>query len=543
MEAWSTTHHELSYIYKAEEQYWSTRAKENWLALGDANTAFFHKVATSKKRKQQITQLEVDGQQTQNPEVIQEHIFSFYSKLFNKEEEAVGGLLPEVWEPQEKATLEENDSLIAPFSEIEVKTALDQMQGDKAPGPDGFPTLFYQKFWDIVGSDVMTLFHSFYEGRLDISLLNRGMVCLILKKGDANFIKDYRPISLLNCVYKLITKVLTTRLEKFIQRLIGQTKNAFLKGRFFLDGVVAAQEVLLFTHATKAKGVFLKLDFEKAFDRLDWSFLLNTFKDRGFSQKWVGWVQQLLQGGRVCINVNGTLTESFECTRGVGQGDPFSPLLFVFAVEGLSKILNRGVQAGLWEGLGPTLTDGKRVTHLQYADDTIIMLKPNIESVELLKRALLAFEKMSGLKINYAKSDILPINLSQSEAGSLADVIGCKIGDPPLTYWGIPIHWRKPGRSVWNDLIQKLQKKLSSWKGRFLSLGGKIVMLKSVLSSVPLYTLSLHRMPVWAKKQMDSIFLKFLWQGTEEKKKYALVAWKKICNSIHQDGWGSRTWN
>lgn len=149
--------------------------------------------------------------------------------------------------------------------------------------------------------------------------------------------------------------------------------------------------------------MLLKLDFEKAFDRLDW---INSFKDRGFDPRWVEWISQLLKGGRVCVNINGTLTEYFECTRGVRQGDPLSPLLFVFAVEGLSKIMQKGASTGKFVGLGPRLANGTLVTHLQYADDTIIMLRPDPRSVELLKWALLAFEKISGLKINYAKSDI-----------------------------------------------------------------------------------------------------------------------------------------
>jgi Reverse transcriptase (RNA-dependent DNA polymerase) len=165
------------------------------------------------------------------------------------------------------------------------------------------------------------------------------MVCLLPKKGTARTVKDYTSINLLNCIYKLIARVLTTRFEKVLQRLIGLTQNTFLKGKFILDGVVAAQEILHHIHYTKEQGLLVKLDFEKAFDILNWEYLLESF---------TSWIHQILNWGRVCINLNGTLTEYFECTNGVRQDDPLSPFLSIFVVEGLNKLINKGVAAGLF---------------------------------------------------------------------------------------------------------------------------------------------------------------------------------------------------
>jgi hypothetical protein len=114
----------------------------------------------------------------------------------------------------------------------------------------------------------------------------------------------------------------------------------------------------------------------------------------------------------------------------------------------------------------------------------------------------------------------------------LADRLGCTIGSLPLTYLGVPIHWRKPSKEVWNSLISKIQRKLSSWKGCFLSLGDRMVMLQDILSVVPLYILSIHKMPVWVREKIDNIRIQFLWQGTSEKHKYPLVRWSKL------GGWG-----
>jgi Reverse transcriptase (RNA-dependent DNA polymerase) len=229
--------------------------------------------------------------------------------------------------------------LTAFFTEEEVKQAVFHIQGDKAPGPDGLHVLFYQHFWNIIKDDLLNLFEAFHYASLDISKLNRGMVHLIPKKGDALTIKDYRPISLLNCSYKIITRVLTTRLEGVLGRLIQPTQTAFLKERFIMDGVVTAQEILYYSHMNNDIRVLIKLDFEKAFDRLNWDYLLETFSHKNFPTQWIQWIRNILHGGRVCINLNGHLIVYFECTRGVRQGGSLSPLLFILIAEGLGKIL------------------------------------------------------------------------------------------------------------------------------------------------------------------------------------------------------------
>jgi Reverse transcriptase (RNA-dependent DNA polymerase) len=150
-------------------------------------------------------------------------------------------------------------------------------------------------------------------------------------------------------------------------------------------GVVAAQEILHHAHAVKDPGLLVKLDFEKTFDRLNWEYLLESFEHRGFHAQWIIWIRHILKGGGVCINLNSSLTEYFECTRGVRQGDPLSHMLFVFAAKGLSKLLHRGVINGLFQGLGPQLVNGSHMSHLQYIDDTLILIKPSSLAADSLK--------------------------------------------------------------------------------------------------------------------------------------------------------------
>ena len=171
------------------------------------------------------------------------------------------------------------------------------MEHNKAAGPDSIPIEFFQTCWEIIKEDIVELFDDFHKGKLDVSRLNYGIITLLPKIPDASKIQQFRPICLLNCLYKWITKVLTIRLSPFAEKLLCQEQTAFMKGRNIMSGVMALHEVLHETKRKKEVGIVLKLDFEKAYDKVDWSFLLENFKQRGFCDKWCDWIKQVVFGG------------------------------------------------------------------------------------------------------------------------------------------------------------------------------------------------------------------------------------------------------
>lgn len=205
-------------------------------------------------------------------------------------------------------TREENGMLSAPFMEEEIREAIFSCYAEGAPGPDGLTFLFYQKFWDVVKRDIVNLFRDFHEGKLDLYRLNFALITLIPKEQEAINMKKFRPISLCNCSFKIFPKVLTNRLGKIADRLVSPQQSAFIKGRYILESVVVAHEIVHSIHKNKEKGVIPKLNYEKAYDKVNLEFLFEIMECRGFCKTWTEWIRNLVLGGSVGVTLNGERT-------------------------------------------------------------------------------------------------------------------------------------------------------------------------------------------------------------------------------------------
>jgi len=332
---------ELLKISEEEELYWKQRSHDKLLHEGDLNTEYFHRMANGRKRRNLIIRME-DGDKTIEGDAdLLAHATDYYKNLFGPDLGNSFPLDPALWEEEDKVDEAENNTLCPPFSEEEIKYALFQMEKNKAAGPDKIPIEFYQSCWDIIKSDIIELFDDFHKGNLPVNRLNYGVITLLPKVQDAAKIQQFRPICLLNCLYKWITKTLTLRIEKLADKLILKTQSSFLKGRNIMNGVMALHEILHETKRNKEVGVVLKLDFEKAYDKVNWNFLFDCLHLWGFCDTWVNWIKAVVTGGIVCVKLNNVEGPYFISHKGVRQGDPLSPILFNFVADCLARMVRR----------------------------------------------------------------------------------------------------------------------------------------------------------------------------------------------------------
>ena len=266
------------------------------------------------------------------------------------------------------------DWLERPFEEAEIFDVIQSFHGDKSPSPNGFPIAFFQAYWGIVKPDLMAVFHHFFANGQFEKILNATFITLIPKKHAASEIWDFRPISLVGRVYKIIAKVLTNRLRTVMGDIISTSQNAFVRDRQILDPVLIANECLDSRLKSRVPGMICKLDVEKAFDQVSQSFLLQMLERSGFSAKWRQWIFFCLSTIRFSILINGSLCGFFGNTRGLRQGDLLSPLLFVLVMEALGRMLDKVVHEGRMLGFSVGNLEGRSmaVSHLLFANDTLI---------------------------------------------------------------------------------------------------------------------------------------------------------------------------
>nr|XP_051212000.1 uncharacterized protein LOC127329534 [Lolium perenne] len=366
------------------------------------------------------------------------------------------------------------------------------MKPDSAPGPDGLPVLFFKKFWDILKGPILQILNDFALGRVNIARLNFGVISLIPKVQGADTIKQFRPIALINVIFKFIAKAYATRLAPLAHRTIDRSQSAFIKGRCLHEGVLALHEIAHELRVKKLKGLLLKLDFEKAFDRVSWDFLREVLLRKGFSPMIVHRLMQLVSGGHTAVNVNGVIGENFRNARGVRQGDPLSPIMFDFMVDSLAAIIARATISGHLKGVVPHLIP-RGITHLQYADDTLILIEPSDAGSTSLR----------------AKPSW--IGVDDPERQRVVDALKLQAGSLPFHYLGLPVGDRPLSVADRNFLIEKSE------------------LTNSCLSSLPLFAMGLYLLHDTTHAVMDKHRSRFFWEGAGPKRKYHMVDWATVC--------------
>ncbi len=421
-----------------EEIKWRQHSRVQWLKAGDSNTKFFHRHANCRQSVNHVSSLSDGNTTLSTHDDLAKYLFSFFGNHLGVAPPArstinfqilYGDASPSFLSP-----------LLVPITADEVKNAVFASAAEKAPGPDGFSMSFYQRFWDILKDDILEVFEGFYAGAINLSPVNTSWICPIPKKTELRTARDLRPISLVHNISKLISKVLATRVQGFLHLLINPHQTAFIKGRHILDNFFCAHFLVHHLHSSKTPAAALKIDFERAFNYVNWTFLKDLLEARGFGDSWLYWIDSLLHSASAAVLLNGVPGKTFNYERGLRQGDPLSPLLFILCIDVLFRMLQMATNAKLLPAVGM----GECCFHtLQFADDLLIVFDGTLRSAAVIRLILDAFSESSGLKINFGKSAILPLNLTVEQTDSLATFFNCTSLSFPLMYLGFPLSPKK----------------------------------------------------------------------------------------------------
>lgn len=378
------------------------KSRLNWLRSGDSNTKFFHAVTKNRRAHNRIKSLlDDEGKEWFADKDLGKVAEQYFKVLFSSE--GLGLDSVEWSEIPAIITPEQNSGLMKPVTVEEVKQVVFDINLSKCPGPDGMNGYFFPQVWETGAVEITEMVQRFFSSGVLEEGMNGTNICLIPKSINAKNMSEFRPISLCNVAYKVISKLMAKRLKKVLPNLISETQAAFVEGRLISDNILVAHELL---HALKSDNkcasefIAIKTDISKAYDRVEWSFLEKAMKAMGFSEAWTKLLMSCISSVRYQVLINGSPFGQIMPTRGLRQGDPLSPYLFVICTEILVQMLQRAESLRKISDLRVARRTPP-VSHLLFADDSMLYCKGSDEELDqvLQINRLIAWHQVRGLII------------------------------------------------------------------------------------------------------------------------------------------------
>lgn len=530
---------ELLEVLDQEEILWFQKSRAQWVTDGDRNTAFYHAKTITRRRRNRVSTLKNEnGEWIEGDREVGQLVHRMLSSLFTEEqpnrvwittEHSWPSIDPSMW-----------DHACAEITNEDIKAAMFSIGGLKAPGIDGYPAIFFQKNWDTVGHGVCQIVSEMWHSPPTIYEVNQTLITLIPKTEAPERATQFRPISLCNVMYKCLPKVLVNRLKSIIAKVVSPYQASFVPGRNIHDNIIIVNEMIHSMRRKRgAKGLMaIKVDLEKAYDRISWEYMEHVLLDLQCPLDMVERIMGCVRTNTTNILWNGDKLEAFHTSRGLRQGDPISPYLFVLGMERLTHMILDRVHKRIWKGMRAG-HKGPLISHMMFADDLVLFAEATPQQVDVILECMHEFGAMSGHKISQEKTYIFfSPNVKQATRRTICTHSGFKQVPDLGQYLGANIAHPKRRKDKYSTVVERIKQRLSGWNATRLSLAGRLTLVKSVTSAMALYPMQHDRLPAGVLTEIEREQRKFIWGDQEGARKRHAISWDQLCRPKEGGGVG-----
>ena len=505
---------QIKEYYEKQLEAAKVRSRIKIYEEGEKSSKFFFNTEKKNASQKNWTKIKCqDGTYSSNINIILNEQKQFYKNLFTSEgsdQQEANNLLENV---DKTLNMEQKESCDANITEQEIKNTIKLLKINKSPGDDGIVSEFYKEYWYLIRKEFTRVLTYIFDANTLSPVQYNAILTLLYKKGEREDIRNWRPISLLNVDYKIITKILAERLKKVLPSIIHSDQKGFVQGRNIQEANRLLQDIISYTDQNQMNSALIFLDYEKAFDRVEWVWTLNCLQKFNFGEKFISWIDMVFKKAKTSILTNGYRSTYFKISRSMRQGCPVSPLLFVLQAEPLACAIRRST---LIRGIPLPVNNHEtqnppEVKINGYVDDTQLFVSTEASLVEcfnILKR----FEKSSGAKVNINKTFGLYTGAWKNKIPEFNEISWTNTNIKTL---GIHHGYEIDNEAIWLDKINKIKNCIQAWKSRDLTYKGKVLVIKTLLLSQVGFIADVVNIPNNIVKQIDTLLWSFLWDSKQ----------------------------
>ncbi|KAL2248485.1 UNVERIFIED_CONTAM: hypothetical protein Sindi_2700800 [Sesamum indicum] len=512
------------FLAEAERHFFYQKAKIHHLKEGDRNTKFFHDMVKRNVARNSFGAItRADGTVITVAEDIAHEFVDYYTSLLGTEAHTLP-IDDGVFEWGPLLSPEHTVELCRAVTPLKVKDAIFHISDNKAPRPDGYSSCFFKKTWNIIGDQVCRAVLDFFRCGRMLRQLNHTIIALVPKSDHSTYVADYRSISCCNVIYKAITKIISDRLAPALEHLIDRCQAAFVGGRNITDNIFLAQEMV---RQYSRKRISPRCTINIGLRSVSWTFLSRVLHEYGFPPLFISWIMECVCNSSFLVAMNGSLYGFFLGKKGLRQGDPMSPALFLLSMEYFSRLVKRKRSTSDFN-FHPKC-EKLKITHLLFTDDLMLFSRGDLPSIHVLMEYLQEFRDVSGLTINTSKSSIFTVGIQNEELDGI------------LAWMEFARAAQRLSVTNYSPLVDQIANCISKWTSKSLSYAGRLELIRSVILGVEYFWLQVFPLPAAVIEKIHRLCRNFIWNSRR-----APIAWEEICHPKEEGGLGIRhiqSWN